>query len=163
MEENKILRHFCVTVYIFDKETQKFVFIRHKKLQKWFPAGGHIEENENPDCAARREAYEETGLKDLYFINPPFSAKNIDNLLIQPFGIQLNKINENHEHLDLIYLATINKKENLVLNEVETEGIQEFSLDEILDPNFDTYKNLKEWCKYFESYIKFKAATDNVD
>ena len=32
--ENEILKHFCVTVYIFDKETKKFVFLKHKKLSK---------------------------------------------------------------------------------------------------------------------------------
>ena len=151
--ENITLRHFCVTVYIFDKETQKFVFIKHKKLQKWLPAGGHIEENENPDNAAKREVFEETGLKDLHFINPPINVINIDGLLIQPFGIQLNKIKEGHEHLDLIYLATIDKKEKLVLNEIETEGIQEFSLKEILDDNFNTFSSPKEWCKYFMTII----------
>ena len=38
-------RHFNVTVYIMNKEG-KFLFIRHKKLQKWLPPGGHIEEND---------------------------------------------------------------------------------------------------------------------
>lgn len=151
--ENVILRHFCVTVYIFDKETKKFVFIKHKKLQKWLAPGGHIEENENPDNAAKREVFEETGIDDLHFINPPINVEKIDGLLIQPFGIQLNKIKEDHEHLDLIYLATIDKKENLILNEIETEGIQEFSLDEILNENFDTFDNVKKWCKYFADYL----------
>ena len=133
--ENEILKHFCVTVYIFDKETKKFVFLKHKKLQKWLPAGGHIEENENPIDAARREVFEETGINNINFISANIKNDKISNLLINPFGIQLNKIKENHEHFDLIYLATIDKKEDLILNIAESEGIKEYSLEEILDSN----------------------------
>lgn len=151
--ENEILKHFCVTVYIFDKETEKFVFLKHKKLQKWLPAGGHIEENENPIDAAKREVFEETGIKNLNFISADIKTDNISNLLINPFGIQLNKIKENHEHFDLIYLATIDKQEDLILNITESEGIKEYSLEEILDINFDTFDNPREWCKYFVEYL----------
>ena len=34
-------RHFNVTVYVTNEEG-KFLLIRHKKLQKWLPPGGHI-------------------------------------------------------------------------------------------------------------------------
>jgi 8-oxo-dGTP pyrophosphatase MutT (NUDIX family) len=37
--------------------------LKHKKLGKWLPPGGHIEPNELPDDAACREVLEETGLK----------------------------------------------------------------------------------------------------
>lgn len=152
--DKKILKHFCVTVYIFDRETNKFVFLKHKKLNKWLPAGGHIEENENPIDAARREVFEETGLSNINFISADINTNSISNLLINPFGIQLNKIKENHEHLDLIYLATIDKREDLILNSEESDGIQEYSLEEILDSDFDTFDNPREWCKYFTNYIK---------
>jgi hypothetical protein len=45
------------------------------------------------------------------------------------------------------------KKEDLVLNMEESDGIQEYSLEEILDPNFDTFDNPREWCTYFVNYI----------
>ena len=153
--DKEILKHFCVTVYIFDKETEKFVFLKHKKLQKWLPAGGHIEENENPIDAARREVFEETGIKNINFISADIKTGDISNLLINPFGIQLNKIKENHEHFDLIYLATIDKKEELVLNLDESDGIQEYNLEEILNPDFDTFDNPREWCKYFMDYLNY--------
>ena len=59
--KNNMERHFNVTVYVVNDEG-KFLFIRHKKLQKWLPPGGHIDENEIPDIAALREVKEETSL-----------------------------------------------------------------------------------------------------
>ncbi len=149
-----IEKHFCVTTYVLDTKSDKFIFVRHKKLQKWFPAGGHVELNESPDDAAKREVWEETGIKNLKFIEPEFIDNyKIDNLLIRPFGIQLNKVKDNHYHFDLIYFATVDGAD-LILNEKESEGIEEFSLEEILSPDFDTFENQRQWCKYFKEYVK---------
>lgn len=39
----------------------------------------------------------------------------------------------------------------LVLNEVETEGINWYTIDQILDPKFDSFEETKKWCKKFSS------------
>jgi 8-oxo-dGTP pyrophosphatase MutT (NUDIX family) len=151
----EIKRHFSVTVYVFDVTTDKFVFIRHKKLQKWLPPGGHIEPNETPDNAVVRETIEETGISNIEFVTPSVNTKEIDGLLNTPFAIQLNHIKENHEHLDLIYLVTT-KNPGLILNREETDGIQEYDLSTIMKPDFDSFENTKKWCEYFYNFIKKK-------
>jgi len=50
-----------VAAYIF-REDDKLLLIKHKKLDKWLPVGGHIESNETPDQAVIRESSEEVGL-----------------------------------------------------------------------------------------------------
>lgn len=45
--------------YKFDK----WIFVRHKQRTTWEIPAGHIEKNEHPDNAAKRELYEETGAK----------------------------------------------------------------------------------------------------
>ena len=54
------MRQFTATVYILFLE--KVLLHRHAKLGKWLPPGGHIEQDETPPEAARREVKEETGL-----------------------------------------------------------------------------------------------------
>ncbi len=136
-------RHFNVTVYVINEEG-KFLFIRHKKLQKWLPPGGHIEPNEKPDVAALREVKEETGL-DIELDGERFPRETD---CVRPYGIQLNVIKEGeHEHMDLIYRSKPVENTNLILNEEETEGINWYSLEEILDPEFDSFKETKQWCK----------------
>ena len=39
----------------------KMLFSRHKKRSTWETQGGHIEQGESPEQAARRELYEESG------------------------------------------------------------------------------------------------------
>lgn len=48
-------------VVIFAKHNGKWVYTRHKKRTTWETAGGHIEFEETPLEAAKRELFEETG------------------------------------------------------------------------------------------------------
>lgn len=146
-----MIRHFNVTVYILNPNNGKFLFLMHKKLNKWLSPGGHIDENENPEIAALREVKEETGL-DVKLIGE--RLPDVSDL-IRPFGIQLNVIKPNeHEHLDLIYLAVplFNTKE--ILNKEEAKDIAWFDLEQIVASNFDTFEKNKKWCVYFSNLSK---------
>lgn len=138
-------KHFTTSVYVYNPDIDKFLFIYHKKLQKWLQPGGHIEPNENPEDCAIREVKEETGL-DVEFIGDRMPRETD---LIKPFAIQLNKINDEHQHFDIIYL-TKTSQTNFQKNEIETEGINWYTADEILNDNFDTFDAQKMWIKYFK-------------
>ena len=56
-----VLRHFTVAVFVVHDGCVLLHF--HRKLGKWLPPGGHVEDNELPDDAALREVLEETGLE----------------------------------------------------------------------------------------------------
>ena len=63
----------CITVTCFVINDGKVMFIKHKKLNKWIPPGGHVEANETPIEALHREVLEETGFSidiiDTYKLN----------------------------------------------------------------------------------------------
>ena len=44
----------------------KYMLSQHKKRDTWETQGGHIEENETPMEAAKRELFEESGVTDAY-------------------------------------------------------------------------------------------------
>lgn len=48
-------------VVIYAKYNDKFVMCRHEGRETWEIPGGHIEDGELPELAAKRELYEETG------------------------------------------------------------------------------------------------------
>ena len=46
------------TVAVFVVRDGRVLLVRHRKLEKWLPIGGHIEIGENPEEAALRETLE---------------------------------------------------------------------------------------------------------
>lgn len=102
-------RHFTATAYIFHEE--KVLLHYHAKLGKWLPPGGHLEPNETPPEAARREVLEETGLEIVFLEqeNLHVDAYNATSFP-RPFhclleNIPAHKDKPAHQHMDFIYLA----------------------------------------------------------
>lgn len=77
---------------------------KHKKLGRWFPCGGHIEQSELPDEAAVREVLEESGVR-VALIGERALPVREPRQLVRPRGVQLETISPGHEHIDLIYFA----------------------------------------------------------
>ena len=55
-------RKIDLTVGGYIIHNNKVLLIHHNKLNLWLPVGGHIDENETPDQALRREIKEEVNL-----------------------------------------------------------------------------------------------------
>lgn len=78
----KLASHFTATGFVLNNSGDKILFIFHKKLQKWLPPGGHIDEGELPHEAVVREVLEETGVQAT--ILPPQDT----------LGLEINEIQE---------------------------------------------------------------------
>jgi 8-oxo-dGTP pyrophosphatase MutT (NUDIX family) len=112
-----MLRQFTATVYLFQDD--KVLLHRHAKLGKWLPPGGHLEANETPPEAARREVLEETGLEIEFLTqeNLWVSAPNACSIE-RPFLCLLEEIppfgnTPAHQHIDSIFLAKPKEKLDL--------------------------------------------------
>lgn len=137
-------QHFCVSVFIYDKDTDKFLLVLHKKMQKWVQPGGHIEMNENPEEASIREVKEETGL-DVRILG---ERKPTEKDFVLPLALQRNEMDENHIHMDFVYAAEIIGDKNITQNVDESDDIRWFTLDEINELN--TFSDIKYWCNYIK-------------
>ena len=138
-----MIKHFCVSVYVFNPKSKNFLMVNHKKLGKWVQPGGHIELNEDPEEASLREVFEETGIK-VKLIGKRYPREED---YITPIAIQKNIVKENHIHIDFVYLAYPLENQVEVQNVEETDGLEWFTLEEILDDNFDTFENVRTICK----------------
>ena len=103
-------RHFTATAYIVDKQS-RFLMIKHKKIGKWLPPGGHVEENELPHETALREVHEETGIRAaLYLQENLWITRWNASSLPRPFLCLLEElpphgIQPAHQHIDQIYVG----------------------------------------------------------
>jgi len=95
-------RDWAVAVFVVWGD--RVMLHRHPKLGLWLPCGGHVEADELPDDAARREVEEESGVRIRLVGTPPVAADG-PRPLVPPRGVQLSRIGEGHEHIDLIYLG----------------------------------------------------------
>ena len=147
MIDEKVQRFFCVTVYVINSEN-KLLMIKHKKLGKWCPPGGKVDNDETPDEAAIRECFEETGVK----IKLKGNNEHFPGELITPIGSQCNIIKSGQrDHIDLSYLATpINEDVNISAREATDIGW--FSLDEV--KSMDTFESVPY---FFEMGLKCKG------
>ncbi len=137
-------RQFTATVYIFHED--KVLLHLHEKLGKWLPPGGHLEANETPPEAARREVLEETGL-EIAFIEQENIQVNDYNAVsfTRPYLCLLENIpTPVHQHMDFIYLARpLSVKDDLQgFQWVGWEELQE--LDVFPDTREVLHKLLKE-------------------
>lgn len=160
-------RQFTATVYILKE--QQVLLIFHRKMNKWLPPGGHLDPNETPVEAARREAREETGL-EINFIKEEniwierWNARSFERpylCLIEE--IPAYKETPPHQHVDFIYLAHPiggTEKEN----HQETQGMKWFTLEDIeqLVPDEEIFVETQQVIrKIFSSFTRDVSLTQN--
>ena len=130
------------TVAIFVVHEGRVLLVHHRKLDKWLPLGGHIELEEDPEQAARREAREESGIEvELVGERPPTTEPGT-RALIAPRFLDIHRITQSHEHIGMIYWARP-RNGALTLSPTEHHAIRWCSnadLDTLLPPMSNAVK-----------------------
>jgi len=123
-----ITRDFVSVAFCVNKD--KILLIHHKKLDMWLPPGGHIEKDELPCECVIREFKEETGL-DIELIGKEERLGEVKKL-IQPKHIQLEDIEQGHQHIDFIYFARLkDPNQSFMIQKEEIKDIKWFSEEEL--------------------------------
>lgn len=140
------LKHFCTTTYIFNKDGDKCLLIRHKKLPFYLPPGGHIDENEDYLESSQREVAEELGfVKDS--LSYPDYLQEMDGVCLQPWAVQKYTIvPEEHYHYDLVFGAIVNEDTPIKPGEGESQDVQWFNVADIdsIETTDECKKNIKK-------------------
>ena len=95
----------------------------HKKTNMWFQFGGHSDGETNSLDVARREIYEESGLKDLELVSDGICDVDVQNI---SFSIKNNE--PAHIHYDVNFIFKTNEKTFVVSD--ESEDIKWVTFDE---------------------------------
>ncbi len=118
--------------YILFKE--RLLLIHHRKLDKWLPVGGHIELDETPDDALKREIFEETNLHvRILGVNELPLTDSVKANLAVPFHVNVHNVGD-HDHVGLFYICEVKDPEELIIN------------DEVIQSRWFTKKMLNGDC-----------------
>jgi len=96
------------TVDVFIVHDDKVLLRMHEKYHTLLAVGGHVELNEDPVTAAKRECMEEVGLP-VHIVGEE-TAENIPEerfrYLPNPAGMNIHYVNDTHQHISTVYFAT---------------------------------------------------------
>jgi 8-oxo-dGTP pyrophosphatase MutT (NUDIX family) len=92
--------HFTAQAVIFNPDLKAVALMHHRKLDIWVGPGGHIDHGDgSAEVAARREAVEEMGLRDLFLAQAsPFD--------LDIHGFPAKGPQPDHLHYDIRFLFT---------------------------------------------------------
>ncbi len=153
-----MIRHFTATAFIVDSR-KRTLLLWHKRLGRWMPPGGHVDSNETPEDAAKRECKEETNL-DVEIVGDSQTDLFANNthegrMLKKPIAMLLEEIpasaerNEPaHQHMDFLFIAKpLDEKQATKLAEAESDKMRWFTRDEVakLDEATEIFSNVKTY------------------
>ena len=105
--ESPIIRHFTATGFVVHRGSVALHW--HPKVKAWLPPGGHIEPNEDPVQAVKREILEETGLEVEVLNTGEGLGLPYPEEVIPPYTIMVEDIHDPvqgfHKHIDMIYFC----------------------------------------------------------
>lgn len=133
-------RDFTASAFVI--RDSKILLMKHSKLGMWLQPGGHIEERETPDEAAKRETLEETGF-EIEFVKefvPDETLDETDNCP-RPFNINLHPIRDDHYHCDFQFLARV-KNQRKASHADEHDGMKWFTKQELESGEYEMPENM---------------------
>jgi 8-oxo-dGTP pyrophosphatase MutT (NUDIX family) len=118
-------KHLVSYFVIVDPEYRSMLLVDHIKAQLWLPSGGHVEFNELPSSAVKREAKEEFG------IEASFLRSND-----KPFFVTVTStvgLTAGHTDVSLWYLLRGSVHDRIRFDRSEFTDVEWYTFDEIME------------------------------
>ena len=137
------------TVEVFVIYRNKVLLRKHDKYGIWLSVGGHVELDEDPNRAALREVKEEVGLEVQLHCDNPYSLTKREGYkeLIPPQFMNIHRINDQHEHVTLVYFAKANTNKLILSDKEKSDGCKWFTREEIDDPIYQIKDYIKMYAR----------------
>jgi 8-oxo-dGTP diphosphatase len=124
-------RHLVSYVVVLDHHTFDVLLVDHVNSGLFLPPGGHVEPDEHPVAAARRECREELGIEVTF-------ADGGD----QPAFVTVTTtvgLDAGHTDVSLWFVSSGSRGMRVTLDEVEFLGVRWWSLEEVASADATTF------------------------
>ncbi len=121
------IAHLTSSALILNETFTKVLFIHHKIHNSWGWTGGHVDGEKDLLGVALREAHEETGV-----VCRPLSDEivSLDAIHVLPH-VRRGEFVVTHIHFNVTYFLVADEKDELVVNEDETNGVMWIDIKDI--------------------------------
>lgn len=121
--------HFTVSAWIVNRDRSKTVMVYHNIYRSWSWCGGHTDGNPDFPSVAKKEAQEETGLRQLRLVSDrPLSLE----ILHVAAHVKRGKPVDAHRHLNLTYLLEADESEPLCVKPDENSAVAWVPVEEVV-------------------------------
>jgi 8-oxo-dGTP pyrophosphatase MutT (NUDIX family) len=141
-------RHLVSYAAVLDPHTFDVLLVDHLNARLFLPPGGHVEPEEHPAAAARRECREELGIDSPIALgagNPTFLT--VTTTIGRDAG---------HTDVSLWFIIEGSRDMQLTIDEVEFRGVRWWSLPEV------TSADGKAFDPYFQRFMRKAVASLEV-
>ncbi len=124
------MAHFTASAWVVNKKKEKSLMVYHNIYDSWSWMGGHADGDVDLFQVAKREAMEESGLKNIDSISDEIFSLEI---LAVDGHIKNNQYVSSHLHFNITYLLVGDEKEELVIKADENSGVKWYRLEEAIE------------------------------
>ena len=125
--------HITSSAWIVSRESGAVLLTHHRKLERWLQLGGHADGESDVLASARREAEEESGLREFSAIPRPGRCESLD---LDVHDIPARASEPLHQHHDIRFLFDVSEVQAIRHQENESKEVRWFTAHEI-ETRFD--------------------------
>lgn len=120
--------HITASVLILNPDFTKVLMAYHNIYQSWAWTGGHADGEEDLFYVAKKEAMEETGIKNFV----PLTDNIVSIEILPVYGhIKRGKYVSAHLHLNVTYVLIVEESEEVHNKPDENKGVMWIKIDEL--------------------------------
>ena len=139
------LYDFVVTIFIVRRG--KVLLVYRKKYKEWLPIGGHVDLDEDPEMALRKEIREECGLKVRILASKPAKIAHAGvKPIFTPSYVDVHRITDVHKHIAFIYFG-VTSESRVRLHEREHREFRWVSGKELASKELALTRSILFYCR----------------
>jgi 8-oxo-dGTP pyrophosphatase MutT (NUDIX family) len=120
--------HITSSAWIVSRESGAALLTNHRKLGRWLQLGGHADGETDVLASARREAEEESGMKDFDAVPRSEICEILD---LDVHDIPARGDEPLHQHHDIRFLLEVSDQQPILCQQAESKEVRWFSPEEL--------------------------------